>query len=67
MDVDKNWGGSVVKSNFEEIEENTREVRSRSMGEKFVVCLQVVVEKNIFLVQFVDGNKKEMSYILFLF
>ena len=57
----------LLKAKVGDMEENTREVRSRSMGEKFVVCLQVVVEKNIFLVQFVDGNKKEMSYILFLF
>ena len=59
--------GSVVKAKVREIEENTREGRSRRMRKEVVGCVQDVVGKKRFLVQFGDGQKKEMSYILLAF
>ena len=61
--------GSVVKEKVRETEENIREGISRRMRmrKEVVGCVQAVVGKNIFLVQFVDGQKKEMSYSLLVF
>ena len=53
--------GSVIKAKVGETEENTREGRSRTMRKEGVGCVQDVVGKNKFLVQFEDGQKKEMS------
>ena len=53
--------GSVIKAKVGETEENTREGRSRTMRKEVVGCVQDVVGKNKFLVQFEDGQKKEMS------
>ena len=50
--------GSVVKAKVEELENITREGRSRRMRENVVVCVQSVVVKNNFLFQFGDRQKK---------
>ena len=54
--------GSVVKEKVGDMEEKNRECR-RSRTRKYVVgYVQAVVWKEIFLVQFEDGQKKEMNY-----
>ena len=50
--------GSVVKAKVGEMEDNTREERSRRVSKEVVGCVQSVVGKKILLVQFEDGNKK---------
>ena len=50
--------GSVVKAKVGEMEDNTREERSRRVSKEVVGCVQRVVGKKRFLVQFEDGNKK---------
>ena len=50
--------GSVVKAKVGELEKITREGRSRRIREKIVVCVQSVVGKKKFLVQFEVGQKK---------
>ena len=50
--------GYVVKSKVGELENITREVRSRRMRKELVVCVQSVVGKNNFLVLFEDRHKK---------
>ena len=52
---------SVVKEKVREIEENTRYGRSRSMRKEVVGCVQSVVVKKILLVQFEDGNNKDID------
>ena len=59
--------GSVVKENFGELEKITREGRSRRMMKEVVVCVQTVVGKKKFLVQFEDGKKKEINAYLLVF
>ena len=46
--------GSVVKAMVGDLENITREGRSRRMRKYVVVCVQSVVWKNNFLVQFED-------------
>ena len=53
--------GSVVKAKVGELEKITREVRIRRMGKDVVGCVHSVVGKKKFLVQFEDGQKKEIS------
>ena len=50
--------GSVVKANIGELEKITREGRSRRTRKEVVGCVQSVVGKNNFLVQFECGQKK---------
>ena len=59
--------GCVVKEKVGDIEENTREGRSRRMRKDMVECVQAVLGKKILLVQFVDGQKKDMSSSLLVF
>ena len=53
--------GYVVKEKVEETEENIWEGRSIRMRKEVVGCVQDVVGKNKFLVQFKYGMKKDMS------
>ena len=55
--------GSVVKAKVEDMEENTRKGRIRRTGKEVVGCVQDVVGEKEFLVQFEDGQKKEMSSV----
>ena len=48
--------GSVVKENFGDIEENTREGRSRRIMKEVMGCVQSVVRKKKILVQFENGQ-----------
>ena len=50
--------GSVVKAKVGELENITREGRSRRMSREVVVCVQSVVGKNNFLVLFEYWQKK---------
>ena len=59
--------GSVVKAKVGELEKITRKGRSRRMRKEVVVCVQSLVGKKKFLVQFEDGQKKEISYYLLVF
>ena len=59
--------GSLVKAKVIKMEDNTREGRNRRMRKEVVVCVQFAVGKNNFLVQFEDGQKKEMSSISLLY
>ena len=59
--------GSVVKAKVGELEKITREVRIRRMEKDVVGCVHSVVGKNNFLVQFEDGQKKEISSSLLVF
>ena len=59
--------GSVVKAKVRELENITREGRSRSMRKEVVGCVQAMVGKNLFLVQFEDGKNKYMSSCLLHF
>ena len=58
---------SVLKAYLGELEKITREGRSRRMRKEVVGCVQAVAGKNSFLVQFKDGQKKEISYSLLVF
>ena len=53
--------GSVVKAKVGEIEENTREGRSRRTRKEVVGCVQDVSGKKNFLIQFLYGKKKHIS------
>ena len=53
--------GSVVKEHVGEMEDNTREGRSRRMRKEVVGCVQDVVGKKKLLVQFEDGKRKNIS------
>ena len=58
---------SVVKAKVGEMEENTREGRSRSIRKEVVGCVQAFVGKKKILFKFKDGKKKEMSSSLLQF
>ena len=53
--------GSVVKAKVGELEKITREGGSRMVMKEVVVCVQDLVGKKNFLVQFEYGQKKEIS------
>ena len=53
--------GSVVKAKVGELENITREGRSRRMRKEVMGCVQSIVGKNKFLVQFEDGQKKDIN------
>ena len=59
--------GSVLKANVGELENIAREGRSRRMRKEVVGCVQSVVGKKKLLVQFKDGQKREISYSLLVF
>ena len=59
--------GSVVKSKVGELENTTRELRSRRMMKEVVGCVQSVVGLKKFIVQLENGQKKEISSSSFLF
>ena len=63
----KSGVGSVVNSKVGELENTTREVRSRRIRKEVVGCLQSVVGKNNLLLQFEYGEMKEISSSLLLF
>ena len=50
--------GYVVKAKVGELENITREGRIGSMRKEVVGCVQAVLGKKKFLVQFKDGQKK---------
>ena len=50
--------GSVVKAKVGELEQISREGRSRRMRKEVVGCVQSVVGKKKLLVQFKDGQRK---------
>ena len=58
--------GFVVKANVGELEKITREGRSMRIRKEVVVCVHSVVGKKKLLVEFEDGQKKEISSSLFL-
>ena len=53
--------GSVVKAKVGELEKITRKGRSRRMRKEVVVCVNIVVGKNNFLVLFEYGQNKEIG------
>ena len=53
--------GSLVKEKVRNMEENKREVRDRRISKYVVGCIQTVVGKKKFLVQFQYGQNKYMS------
>ena len=53
--------GSVVKAKVGELENITREGRSRRIRKDAVGCVQIVVGNKNILVQFKYGQKKETS------
>ena len=53
--------GSIVKAKVGELEKNRRERRIRSTRKDVVVCVQSVVVKKKFLIQFEDRQKKEIG------
>ena len=57
--------GSVVKAKDVEMENNTMEVRIRRMRENMVICLQDVVDKKKFPVQFEEGRRKRLDMFCF--
>ena len=59
--------GYVAKYKVGELEKITREVRIRRMGKEVVGRFQSVVGKKKFLVQFEDGQKKDISSSLLVF
>ena len=56
--------GYVVKAKVVDMEDKTREGRTRSMRKEVLGCVQAVVGKKKFLVTFKNGNKKGMSSCL---
>ena len=50
-----------MKAKIGEMEENTRDGRSRRMSKYVVVCFQAMVGKKKFLVQFEDGQNRLIS------
>ena len=58
---------SVVKAKVGDLESIKREGRSRRMRKEVVGCVKSVVGKKNFLVQFDDGQKKEISYSSLVF
>ena len=64
---EKNGVGSIVKAKVGELGEVTREGRSRSTRKEVMGCVQDVVGKKKFPVQFKYRKKKEIIYsLLFL-
>ena len=59
--------GSLIKAKVGNMEENTREGRSRMTRKEVVGCVQSVMGKKKFLVQFEDGKKREMSSCLLVY
>ena len=59
--------GYVVKAQVLYMEENKRYRRSRRTSKEVVGCVQAVVGKNKFLVQFEYGQKKQMSYFFIVY
>ena len=59
--------GSVVKEKVGELEDITREGISNRIRKEVVGCVYAVVGKENFLVQFEDGQKKEISSSLLVF
>ena len=59
--------GFIVKAMVGDMEENTREGRSKIIRKELVGCVQNVVGKKRFLVQFGDGQKKDMSFVSLVF
>ena len=59
--------GSLVKAKVGNMEDNTREGRSRGMRKAVVVYSYSVVGKKKFLVQFEYGQKIEMSSCLLVY
>ena len=59
--------GYIIKAKVEETKEKIRQGRTRSMRKEVVVCVNAVVRKKIFLVQFEYGHKKEISSCLLVF
>ena len=59
--------GSVLNAKFEDMGDNKREVRIRRMRKYVVGCVQAVVRKKRFSVQFEYGQNKQMSYFLLVF
>ena len=59
--------GSVVKKNVGEMEDNTRDGINSKIRKEGVQCVQSMVEKNILLVQFLDGQNKYMGYTFLVF
>ena len=59
--------GSIVKAMVRELENITRELRIRRMSKEVMVFVQAVVGKKKFLVQFEDGQKKEISSSLLVY
>ena len=53
--------GSVVKAKVGELENITRDGRSRRTRKELVGCVHSLVGKKKFLVQFEDGQKKDIS------
>ena len=53
--------GSVVKAKVGELENIKREGRIREIRKDVVICVQSVVGKKNFPVQFLYGKKKEVS------
>ena len=53
--------GYVVKAKAGELEKITRDGRITRMKKEMEVCVQDVLGKNNFLVQFKDGQRKEIS------
>ena len=59
--------GSVVKAKVGELENITREGRSRRMRKDVVGCVQSVVGRKNLLFLFEDGQKKEISSSSFVY
>ena len=53
--------GSIVKAKVRNMEEKTREGRSRRTRKEATCCIHAMVGKKKFVVQFEDGQKREMS------
>ena len=54
--------GYAVKEKVRHMEDNPSEGITRIMKKEVVGCVQYVVGKKEFLVQFEDGQKKDISY-----
>ena len=67
MDKEENRVGYVVKEKVGEIEEDTRKGRIRRTIKEVVGCVQDMVGKKRFLVQFGDGQRKDTSSSLLVF
>ena len=59
--------GGFVKAKVGGLDKITREVRIRRMNKDMVGCVHSVVGKNKLLIQFEDGQKKEIGSSLLVF